>query len=279
MALGLTIMSLRRLLNVSKQRLNAGSKRWKETKDLNDRPRKGRSRVTIVAGDQLIVNLVQQDVNERITSQQIQQELQREGVHVIVRTVGNHLVEAGFKYSRPLSKPLLSEQHQHCRLNWAQLMKNYDWNKIILNDETTIRLNVVREYFWQRRGERTVKYPLKINVWDCLSVVRLGRIVCFQHNLNSSFLCREIYKYTLLPTSRFHFGRRRDWVLVEGNDPKHRSNSSQEWKKNHHITTPPWPSQSPNANPIENVWSLLKIIVATRKPKTIREFKKAIYKE
>ena len=38
-------------------------------------------------------------------------------------------------------------------------------------------------------------------------------------------------------------------------------------------------SQSPNANPIENLWSLLKIKVATPKPKTIKEFKKAIYKE
>ena len=124
-------------------------------------------------------------------------------------------------------------------------MKDYDWNKIILSDETTVRLNVVRKYFWQRPGERTmirtVKYPLKVNVWYCLSAVGFGRIVCFQHNLNSSFLCNEIYKYTLLSTAPFHFGRRRDWVLVEDNDPKHQANFSQEWKKNH-ITTLSSPS-------------------------------------
>ena len=124
-----------------------------------------------------------------------------------------------------------------------------------------------------------MKYPLKVNVWGCLSVVGFGRIVCFQHNLNNCFLCKEIYKYTLLPAARFHIGRHRDWVLVEGNDPKHRSSFSQEWKKNDHITTLPWPCQSPDANPIENLWSLLKIKVATRKPKTIKEFKKPIYKE
>ena len=33
-------------------------KRWKETKDLNDRSRKGRSCVTTAAADQLIVDLV-----------------------------------------------------------------------------------------------------------------------------------------------------------------------------------------------------------------------------
>ena len=62
-----------------------------------------------------------------------------------------------------------------------------------------------------------------------------------------------MYKYTILPTARFHFGRGPDWVLSEGNDPKHRSTFSREWKKNHHITTPPWYFQSPNANPIENL--------------------------
>ena len=48
---------------------------------------------------------------------------------------GNRLVETRFKYSRPLSKPLLSEQHERYRLNCAQSVKNYDWNKIILSDE------------------------------------------------------------------------------------------------------------------------------------------------
>ncbi|CAF4772627.1 unnamed protein product, partial [Rotaria sp. Silwood2] len=96
---------------------------------------------------------------------------------------------------------------------------------------------------------------------------------------NSRFLCNEIYKNALLPTVRIHFGRRRDWVLVEDNDPKHRSNISIEWKQQHHVTTLPWPSHSPDANPIENLWSLLKIKIASRKPKTIKDLKRAIYKE
>ena len=194
-----------KIIKHNKTKAKRWLKRWKETKDLNDRPRKGTSHVTTAAEDQLIVDLVQQDVDEGITSQQIQQEFQREDINVSVRTVRNRLLEVGFKYSRLLSKPLLSEQRQRYRLNWAQSMKNCDWNKIILSDETTIRLNVARKYFWQRPGERKVKHPLKVNVWGCLSVVEFGRIVSFQHNLNSSFLFKEKYKYILLPTARFHF--------------------------------------------------------------------------
>ena len=162
-------------------------------------------------------------------------------------------------------------------------MKNYDWNKIILSDQATIRLNAVKKYFWQRPDERkvvrTVKYRLKVNVWGCLSAIGFERIVCFHHNLNSSFLCNNIYKNALLPTDRIHFERRRDWVLVEDNDPKHKSSISTAWKQIHHVATLPWPCHSSDINPIENLCSLLKIKVANRKPKTIKDLKRAIYKE
>jgi transposase len=121
--------------------------RWKQTKDLTDRARQGRSRVTTAKDDQLIVNLVQQDEDEGITSKRIQQELQLQGVNASVRTVQRRLVEAGFRYSRPLSKPLLTEEHQRDRLKWARSMKNYDWDKVIISDEASIHLHAVRKFF------------------------------------------------------------------------------------------------------------------------------------
>ncbi|CAF2863177.1 unnamed protein product [Rotaria sp. Silwood2] len=162
-------------------------------------------------------------------------------------------------------------------------MENFDWNKAVFSDETTVRLNTLKKYYWQQPGERkvvrTVKYPLKINIWGCLSASGFGKIVCFQHNLNSKLLCNEIYRNALLPTARVHFGRLHDWVLVEDSDPKHKSNISTAWKQDHHIKTLPWPSLSPDVNPIENLWSLLKIKISNRKPKTIKDLKRAIYKE
>ena len=167
--------------------------------------RTGRSRIRRAEDDKLIVDLAEQDIDEGITTTQIQEELEDLGVNISRRTVENRLLEAGFDYSKPLSKPLLSPQHQRNRIIWAKSMENYDWNKIIVSDETTIRLDAVKKYCGQRSGGRTVirtvKYLLKVNIWSRLSVEGFGRVVCFHHNLNSGFLCSKTCKNSPLPTA------------------------------------------------------------------------------
>ena len=121
--------------------------RWKETKDLSDRSRTETSRITTAEDDKLIVDLVEQNIDQGITINQIQEGLEDRGVNTSRHTVENCLLEAGFNYSKPFSKPLLSPQHQRNRLNWVKSMKNYAWNKIIVSDETTIRLNAVKNTF------------------------------------------------------------------------------------------------------------------------------------
>ncbi len=164
--------------------------RWEETKDLFDRPRSGAPRITTVKQDQMIVNMALDEMNA--TSKTIKDELENSGVTVSQLTIRRRLNDAGLKYSKPLSKPLLTEWHRQQRLTWAKAMKNYDWSKVVASDETMIRLHTTHKYTWQRPGERkvvrTVKYPLKINVWGCLSEKGFGRVFCFTKNLNSQYL-------------------------------------------------------------------------------------------
>ena len=150
----------------------------------------------------------------------------------------------------------------------------WDWNRIVFTDETTVRLNQLKWCVWNLSGKRkvfrTVKYPVKVNLWGCFSCNGLGRIYCFRENLKADLLCK-IYKRCLLPTARDHFGRNAtDWELQEDNDPKHMSRLAKQWRSNNSIQRIDWPFMSPDLNPIENIWKLLKMNLAKTKSSNLQ---------
>jgi hypothetical protein len=52
-----------------------------------------------------------------------------------------------------------------------------------------------------------------------------------------------------------HFGLK----YIDDNAPIHRGSVVQQWKNDHGVQALDWPPYSPDLNPIENVWSYLKM--------------------
>ena len=56
------------------------------------------------------------------------------------RTVRRDLNRLGFTSVIPRRAPILTQQTKDDRLYWAHEHLNYNWNKVVFSDETTIKM-------------------------------------------------------------------------------------------------------------------------------------------
>ena len=66
--------------------------------------------------------------------------------------------------------------------------------------------------------------------------------------------------------------------LMEDGAPIHRSKVATEWRKENGVTKLDWSAQSPDLNPIENVWRQMKLKVRKHSPpiQTLPAFRKSL---
>ena len=96
--------------------------------------------------------------------------------------------------------------------------------------------------------------------------------VCIFEGIMAAPLCCEILKNTLLPFIEEKFPHPNEHRFMQDNDPKHTSRAAQHFFTTHNVNWWRTPPESPDMNPIENLWHELKEFIRREvKPRTKEE--------
>jgi hypothetical protein len=193
------------------------------------------------------------------------------------------------------AKPWLTPKHKADRVAWATLYKDWtweDWVKVIWTDEASFKTGYHGQVFVTRNVEEKyledclVPKFKKFSCWmvhGSISGKYKGPLVFVEKSWGN--LCAQTYVTHILPhVHRFVrlVGYRHGWMstlLMEDGASSHTARLTTAYHVYHGVNKMNWPANSPDLNPIENVWQILKRRVSLHFPTTELATREAIQLE
>lgn len=250
--------------------------RWRDEHSVADAERSGRPRCTDEDTDVAIEQCAEE--KKFVTPRDIRRELQ---LPCSARTVRRRLDEVNLFGRVAREADSYDERTLTLRLSFARGFLHFtaaEWDTVIFSDEVHFCLGHHGQVWVQRPPGRAYepqycKPPdepaYTVTLWGCFCAKGIGAGRIFLGELNSQ-LYRDILEHNLKPSYQRFFPRGL-WRFQQDNASPHYTAEVNTWMHNHGVHIMEFPPRSPDLNPIENIWHVLKYRVEHRNPRTGEE--------
>jgi transposase len=256
-------------------------RRWESELSLEDAERSGRPRCTDEETDVAIEDFA--DEKKFVTPRDIRRELQ---LPCSARSVRRRLDEVNLFGRVSREADSYDQRILTLRLSFAHGFLHFtdaEWDTVIFSDEVHFCLGHHGQV-WVQRPPGTAYEPqyckppdepaATVTVWGCFCSKGIGAGRIFLGELNKQ-LYRDILEHNLKPTYERFFPHGL-WRFLQDNASPHYNSDVNTWMHNHGIHVIEFPPRSPDLNPIENLWHLLKYRVEHRNPRTAEELERVV---
>jgi len=235
--------------------------------------------------------------NRRHTYRELQQELEDIfNIDLSTRSIRRGFKKLGIRRCKAVRKPFLNATNKRKRRVYARKFSNLDTTSVVATDETQILNDTGRVWVSRAPHEREREDCLApafrkfkgfmawAAVWhggrSPLVRLDLSKSTSKRKGFNSDLYINQVYKQHLRRIWRNVNSSWRAYGgawLLEDNSGIHMSKKSRAAAKKYKFRNLPHPPNSPDLNPIENVWAFLKYRLRSLKqrPKNLDELYEA----